>query len=114
MGVVAEWIVGAILADYKAFPAFRDAQVAGRWASQPARRLMGATVLIVGYGSIGEALEERLAPFGTEFGRVARQPRPGVVTSEALPELLGLADVAVLRRSPSRPTASSMPVSSPR
>ncbi|HVB04774.1 MAG TPA: NAD(P)-dependent oxidoreductase [Acidimicrobiales bacterium] len=94
--VVAEWVVGAILAEYKAFPFFRDEQRAGRWSKREARRLIGEKVLLLGYGGIAESVEERLAPFGTEFLRVARTARPGVQTLAELPGLLPEADVIVL------------------
>ena len=37
----------------------------------------GSNVLIVGHGSIGRAIEKRLAPFGVDIVGVARRPRPG-------------------------------------
>jgi len=52
--------------------------------------------LIVGYGSIGKALEARLAPFGAEFLRVARVARDAVYPVTKLDELLGRADIVVL------------------
>ena len=36
------------------------------------------TILILGYGSIGKAIEARLAPFGAHFIRVARSAAEGV------------------------------------
>lgn len=95
-GIVAEWVVGAILADVKDFATFRDEQRAGRWRVREVRRLAGATVLFVGYGSIAEGVEARLAPFGTEFLRIARTARSGVETLDALSRLLPEADVVVL------------------
>jgi phosphoglycerate dehydrogenase-like enzyme len=95
-GIVAEWVVAAILADYKGFAEFRDAQLSGHWAPRPVRRLEGSTVLLLGYGSIGEGVEARLAPFGVEFMKVARTARPGVQTLEELPQLLPSADIVVL------------------
>jgi phosphoglycerate dehydrogenase-like enzyme len=58
--------------------------------------IAGSTILIVGYGSIGKAIETRLAPFGPTFLRVARSARPGVEPVERLDDLLGLADIVVL------------------
>ena len=55
-----------------------------------------STVLIVGYGSIGQAVEARLAPFGAKFLRVARRAREGVHPVSKLDELLGQADTVVL------------------
>jgi phosphoglycerate dehydrogenase-like enzyme len=53
-------------------------------------------VLIVGYGSIGEATERLLAPFGVTVERVARHARPGVAGLDDLPALLPRADIVVL------------------
>ena len=54
------------------------------------------TVLIVGYGSIGAAVEARLKPFGCKFLRLARSARDGVSAVSALDDLLPLADVVIL------------------
>ncbi|HZC14557.1 MAG TPA: hypothetical protein VE270_11110, partial [Thermoleophilaceae bacterium] len=54
---VAEWVVGALLGDaYGQFTAAR----ARRWSDAVPRELQGATVLIVGFGSIGQAVKRRL------------------------------------------------------
>ncbi|MDF5756935.1 2-hydroxyacid dehydrogenase [Spongiactinospora sp. TRM90649] len=84
---VAEWVLAAVLTMQRepGAPAAR-----GR-----TRTLDGATVLIVGYGEIGAAVEARLVPFGCRVTRVARTARPGVETVAALPGLLGAADVVV-------------------
>ena len=37
--------------------------------------LYGKRVMIVGYGSIGRSIEERLLPFGVEIVRVAKTAR---------------------------------------
>ena len=50
----------------------------------------------MGYGSIGSAVEARLAPFGAKFLRVARAARDGVAPVSKLDELLGQADIVVL------------------
>jgi phosphoglycerate dehydrogenase-like enzyme len=53
-------------------------------------------VLIVGYGAIGRAIEERLQPFGPIITRIARTARDGVHSIDHLPELLPSADIVVL------------------
>jgi hypothetical protein len=58
--------------------------------------LADKTVLIVGYGSVGAAIEQRLAGFEVEVLRVARTAREGVAGLEDLPKLLPLADVVML------------------
>lgn len=93
---VSEWIVGAILAMQKSFPHFRDLQNEGTWDQKPIDELAGASVLIVGHGSIGRAVEERLTPFGVEIVRVANHAREGVHQVSDLPALLPDADVVVL------------------
>jgi len=63
-----------------------------------AEDLSGKTVLIVGYGSIGAAIEARLTPFGVNVLRVARSAReqPKVSAVADLHALLPLADIVVL------------------
>jgi phosphoglycerate dehydrogenase-like enzyme len=55
-----------------------------------------ARVLIVGYGSIGAAIERRLDGFEVEISRVARTARPGVRPVSEIAEMLPRADVVVL------------------
>jgi phosphoglycerate dehydrogenase-like enzyme len=96
---VAEWITAVILAQVRQLPRFMAAQQAGTWAPVRSESLAGQTVLIVGYGSIGEATERLLAPFGVRFERVARRPRPGVpgvMTMDGLPDALPRADIVIL------------------
>jgi phosphoglycerate dehydrogenase-like enzyme len=92
----AEWVVAATLAALRAFPLLSAEQAAGRWSYQGTDQLAGKTVLIVGYGSIGAAVERRLAGFEVTVRRVARNPRPGVAGLAELPSLLPEADVVVL------------------
>lgn len=113
----AEWTVAAILASTRYFPFFSTIQQAGVWSRRkeaeeiyytlhpPKKRpypyilseeLHGQQVLIVGYGAIGRAIEERLEPFGVSLVRVARSPRDGVYGVDKLHELLPSADVVVL------------------
>lgn len=113
----SEWVVAAILSEMKRFPHYRDMQNQGEWRGQASvadgflsepgvqvglyrilsEDLSGRTVLIVGYGSIGAAIESRLAPFGVNILRVARTPRtaPVVAPVTELHSLLPQADVVV-------------------
>jgi len=96
---VAEWVVMAILASIRNLPQHVAAQRDARWPDgQPAEGddLEGATVLILGYGSIGRAVEARLAPFGARFLRVALHAREGVSAVSELPALLPEADMVVV------------------
>jgi phosphoglycerate dehydrogenase-like enzyme len=59
--------------------------------------LADKTVLIVGYGAIGAAVEARLSGFEVDrVLRVARAPRDGISGLEDLGELLPQADVVIL------------------
>ncbi|WP_084960032.1 2-hydroxyacid dehydrogenase [Thermoactinospora rubra] len=92
----AEWAVGAMIAVLREFPGFAEAQRRGEWTYHHTGALADSTVLIVGYGSIGAAVERRLAGFEVEVIRVARTARDGVHGLEDLPALLPRADVVVL------------------
>ncbi|MFI9557712.1 2-hydroxyacid dehydrogenase [Nonomuraea endophytica] len=92
----AEWAVGAMIAVLREFPGFVDAQRRGAWTYHHTGVLADSTVLIVGYGSIGGALERRLDGFEVDVVRVARTAREGVHGMDELPELLPRADVVVL------------------
>ncbi len=94
----AEWVVGAMIGAQRDFPFFAREQAASRWSYQNTVELAEKTVLIVGYGSIGAAVERRLAGFEVSVVRVARRARPadGVFGLEDLPQLLPSADVVVL------------------
>jgi phosphoglycerate dehydrogenase-like enzyme len=93
---MAEWVLWAILADYKAAAVAAERQAAREWEHLDLRDIEGARVLILGHGSIGVAVEQRLAPFGVaEVVRVARRARDGVHGVDELERLLPEADVVV-------------------
>jgi phosphoglycerate dehydrogenase-like enzyme len=114
----SEWVLAAILASLKQLPAYRDMQLREEWKGQAAVAdgflnetgaqvgqyrvlgddLAGKTVLIVGYGSIGAAIEARLSPFGVKVLRIARSARtePGVHSVDNLKLLLPQADIIVV------------------
>lgn len=113
----SEWVLAAILTALKRFPYYRDMQLREEWRGQASFRdgfmnvngatvgqyavlgddLAGKSALIVGYGSIGAAIEARLAPFGVKVLRVARTPReePAVFAVSELHRLLPQADIVV-------------------
>ncbi|MDX2972555.1 2-hydroxyacid dehydrogenase [Kribbella solani] len=106
----AELAVGLILASYRRLPrAVRDQerQVWPGSYDQVDDSLADRTVLILGYGAIGEALERRLTGFECEVIRVARRARDGVHPFTELPELLPRADVVVLL-TPATPETTGM------
>jgi phosphoglycerate dehydrogenase-like enzyme len=98
----AEWCVAMMLSLTRGFPELRDAQHEHRWQSGPGKKLVsdrelfGSTVLILGYGAIGSAVEQRLTAFGVDFIRVARSAREGVHGVDELAELLPQADVVLV------------------
>ncbi|MEV0791181.1 2-hydroxyacid dehydrogenase [Kribbella sp. NPDC050459] len=95
----AELAVGLILASFRNLPrAIRDQerQVWPGSYDEVDDSLADRTVLILGYGAIGEALERRLTGFECDVIRVARSARDGVHPIAELPELLPRADVVVL------------------
>lgn len=117
----AEWTLTAILASLKYLPFYDDLRRAHSWSrrreAEDRYRALHATrqpfyphvlieelhaqrVLIVGYGAIGQAIEDRLRPFGVETTRIARTARPNdaqpVHAISELPALLPSADIVVL------------------
>ena len=94
---VSEWCVLAMLASRRNLAAQLRAQDQATWQwTSGGADLDGAQVLIVGYGSIGRALDKRLLPFGARISRVARHAREGVDSIDALPRLVPHADVVVI------------------
>jgi phosphoglycerate dehydrogenase-like enzyme len=86
---LAEWVVGAILAMQRGLVQARDAQSRHEWEAIEPPDLLGRRVVILGLGSIGTAIADRLRPFGVELIGVGRTARDGV---------RGLADLdAILR-----------------
>jgi phosphoglycerate dehydrogenase-like enzyme len=92
----AELALTLILASLRGVPEFVRAQDRAEWVPETRPSLADKQVLIVGYGQIGRAIEERVLPFEAEVTRVARSARDGVHAIEELPDLLGTADVVVL------------------
>jgi len=95
----SEWVLTAILSYLRDFHGFIRAQTRHEWSYStfaPTGELAGKHVLIVGAGSIGEAVMARLRPFDVTITSVARTARPGVHGIGSLPDLLPEADVVVV------------------
>ena len=93
---VAEWIMAVILAQVRELPRFAAAQQAATWAPASTGALAGQRVLIVGYGSIGAAVERLLTPFGATVQRIARRARNGVSAMDELAAALPDADIVIV------------------
>lgn len=92
----AELAVTLMLAALRGVPDFVRAQDRREWRHARYDSLADRTVLIVGYGGIGAAIERRLAGFEVTVIRVASRAREGVHGVDELPALLPNADVVVL------------------
>jgi phosphoglycerate dehydrogenase-like enzyme len=96
----SELALALILASQRGIPDFVRAASEGKWAPAPHPSLADRTVLLVGYGGVGRAIETRLLPFETTVVRVARTARSderGVIHGvESLPTLLAQADIVVV------------------
>ncbi|MFG2771341.1 2-hydroxyacid dehydrogenase [Streptomyces sp. NPDC048350] len=97
----AELTLALILASLRGIPGFVRGQDKEEWRAGFYPALADKSVLIVGYGSIGAAIEDRLVPF--ECARVVRVARSARTTERGpvqplseLPALLPQADVVVL------------------
>ena len=96
----AELTLALILASQRAIPDFVRAALAGKWAPVWRQSLADRTVLLVGYGGVGRAIEARLLPFETTILRLAQHERSDergrIYGRDALRELLPMADVVVV------------------
>jgi phosphoglycerate dehydrogenase-like enzyme len=96
----AELTLALILASQRGIADFVRAAGEGRWAPARYASLADRTVLLLGYGGVGKAIEERLLPFEVNVVRVAttartdeRGPIHGI---DELPDLLPDADIVVV------------------
>jgi phosphoglycerate dehydrogenase-like enzyme len=90
---VAEWVVGALLG---AASGLLESAHERRWRPSVPAELGGWTVLVVGIGSIGRAVQARLRPIGSEVIGVASRARDGVHGVDELLALLPRADAVVV------------------
>jgi phosphoglycerate dehydrogenase-like enzyme len=92
---LAEWVVGAILATQRGLVQSRDAQARHAWEAIEPPELIGRRVVILGLGSIGTAIADRLRPFGVEMTGVGRTARAGVRGLAELDAVLADAEILV-------------------
>lgn len=96
----AELTLALVLASQRGIPEFVRAAQLSHWAPAWHPSLADRTVLLVGYGGVGQAIERRLDAFEVDLVRVANSARTdgrGPIHSvNSLPELLPLADVVIV------------------
>lgn len=96
----AELTLALILAAQRGIADFVRAASSGTWAPEFRPSLADRRVLLIGYGGVGRAIEERLLAFEVEIERVAHRARSderGLIHSmQELPQLLARADIVVI------------------
>ncbi len=96
----AEMTLALILASQRYIPDFVRAAEAGTWAPSWHPSLADRTVLLIGYGGVGRAIESRLLPFEATVVRLAHHERDDerghIYGIDSLPELLPFADIVVV------------------
>ncbi|MFF2273627.1 2-hydroxyacid dehydrogenase [Agromyces sp. NPDC058136] len=96
----AELTLALVLASQRGIPDFVRAATEGRWAPARHASLADRRVLIVGYGGVGRAIEDRLVPFEVEITRVAGHARDDergrIHGVDELPALLPEADIVIV------------------
>jgi phosphoglycerate dehydrogenase-like enzyme len=97
----AELAVGLAIARLRRLDEFAVAQARGAWLHDFTPALADRTVLILGYGNIGQAVERRLAGFEVNIIRVATTARTDdegreIHGQDELPALLPIADVVIV------------------
>lgn len=98
---MAEWAIWQALDFLRAGPAHRENQARGVWQRVRAREIHGSRWLIVGYGSIGQAVGRRVSALGGVVTGVRRSPGPAegaarIVLPDALMAELPGADIVLL------------------
>ncbi len=96
----AEMTLTLILAMQRGIPDFVRAATRGVWERGWHESLADRDVLIVGYGGVGQAIEQRLLAFETKVTRVASHARSderGIIYGlDSLYEHLGRADIVIV------------------
>lgn len=94
---VAEWCVMAAIAASRRLPQLEQVIRDGsRWGGPIGQAMWGKTAGVVGLGGVGQALVQRLMPFGMDVVAATRRPDPHTATRLGLAWLGGLAELPVL------------------
>ena len=97
----AEQVLAYVLSFARGLDRGWNQSQAGTWSHYQTDELYGSTVTVVGMGSIGGAILDRLAPFGVDTIGVRNSPSKGgnadeVVGIDQVPEILPRTDYLVL------------------
>jgi phosphoglycerate dehydrogenase-like enzyme len=90
---MSEFVLGVLLYFAKRLGHFREQQRRHEWRKAVVDELHDATVAIVGYGTIGQALAEVLRALGMRVVGVRRRPDPATPTPPVLAALHGPDDL---------------------
>ncbi|MBS0255935.1 MAG: D-2-hydroxyacid dehydrogenase [Proteobacteria bacterium] len=95
---IAEWVVMGMLTMAKGYDTIVAAGERGEWLldSPGKRELFGSKALLLGYGAIGQLVDERLAAFGVEVVKVRRSGGAGVLRPDEWRARLGEFDWVIL------------------
>src|SRR5437016_4864666 len=98
---IAEHVIAHAFALIVPIDSQRDAQAKKEWRRTPFREIGQTRWTLIGFGSIGKGIAQRLKPFGTHLTVVRRSPAPdpladAVIDMSGLPAVLPQSDVVVL------------------
>ncbi len=101
---IAEHVLAHAFALIVPLDSQREAQAKKEWRRTPFREIGQTRWTLIGFGSIGKLIAQRLKPFGAHLTVVRRSPAPdpladAVINMSGLPEVLPQSDVVVLANS---------------
>ncbi len=101
---IAEHVIAHAFALIVPIDSQREAQAKKEWRRTPFREIGQTRWTLVGFGSIGRHIAQRLKPFGAHLTVVRRSPAPdpladAVIDMSGLPGVLAQSDVVVLANS---------------
>ncbi|MES3161446.1 MAG: D-2-hydroxyacid dehydrogenase [Halorubrum sp.] len=79
---ISEYVIGAMITHARQFTRAHRQQERREWRGYETTELYGCTVAVVGLGAIGDAIVDRLEPFGVHTVGVRYSPEKGGPTDE--------------------------------